>query len=127
MSDLDRLIDEALEDEAQALLEQLERQPGFFERAFGTFRGPGGWANLIVMIAQGVFFILGAWMAWQFYAQSDVLDALRWGLPALMFLIVSPVLKMGLMPVMEANRIARDIRRLELRVERLREERREAV
>lgn len=66
-------------------------------------------------------------MAWKFYQQSEVIDALRWGFPALMFLIVSPVLKMGLMPVMEANRIARDIRRLELRIERLRGEGETAV
>ena len=127
MSDLDRQIRDALEEEEQGLLERLEREPGFFERAFGTFSGPSGWANLIVMVAQAVFFIAGCWLAWRFYQQDSVLEALRWGLPALMLLIVSPVLKMGLMPVMQANRLARDIRRLELRIERVREEGGKAV
>lgn len=127
MSDLDRLIDEALEDEAEALLTHLEREPGFFERAFGMFRGPAGWIHVAIMVAQAVLFLAGVWMAWKFYQQSDLLDALRWGLPALTLVIIASVLKNGLVPVMEANRIARDIRRLELRIERLREERREAV
>jgi len=122
MSDLDTMIEEALDDEEQTLLHSLEREPGFFERAFGTFRGPAGWANMIIMISQAVFFIAGVWMAWQFYQQTEVLGALRWGLPALMLLIVAPVMKMGLMPVMEGNRLARDIRRLELRIERMRHE-----
>lgn len=120
MSDLDRMINDVLEDEEQGLLAELEREPGFFERAFGTFRGPAGWANMIVMVAQAVFFFAGVGFAWKFYQADTVLDALHWALPAVVLLIVGPVLKMGLMPVMEANRIARDIRRLELRIERMR-------
>ncbi|GGE35019.1 hypothetical protein GCM10011367_06820 [Marinicauda pacifica] len=120
MSDLDEMIRNALDDEEQGLLHELEREPGFFERAFGTFAGPAGWANLILMVAQAVFFIAGVWFAWVFYQQDSVIEALRWGLPALVLLIVAPVLKMGLMPVMEGQKLARDIRRLELRIERLR-------
>lgn len=122
MSDLDEMIRNALDDEEQGLLHELEREPGFFERAFGTFAGPAGWANLILMVAQAVFFLAGVWFAWVFYQQDSVIEALRWGLPALVLLIVAPVLKMGLMPVMEGQKLARDIRRLELRVERLRAE-----
>ena len=120
MSDLDEMIRNALDDEEQGLLHELEREPGFFERAFGTFAGPAGWANLILMVAQAVFFLAGVWFAWVFYQQDSVIEALRWGLPALVLLIVAPVLKMGLMPVMEGQKLARDIRRLELRIERLR-------
>jgi len=124
MSDLDRLIKDVLDDDEQGLLAELEREAGFFERAFGMLTGPSGWVNLMIIIAQAVLFFVGVWLAWQFYQQADVLNALRWGLPALLFLIVGPILKTSLVPVMEANRLARDIRRLELRIERARAEER---
>lgn len=122
MSDLDRLIEQTLDNEDAELRRALGEEPGFIAGALGTFRGPFGWANTIIMVSQAVCFLTGAWMAWKFYQADTVLDALHWGLPAIVLLIVALVLKMGLMPVMQADRLARDIRRLELRLERMRSE-----
>ncbi|WP_270375699.1 DUF6768 family protein [Marinicauda sp. Alg238-R41] len=122
MNDLDDMIRNALDDEEQGLLHELEREPGFFERAFAMAAGPTGWVNLLLMGTQAVFFLIGVWFAWQFYQQDSALAALHWGLPSAVLVIVGALLKTSLMPVMEANRLARDIRRLELRIERMRHE-----
>ena len=43
MQDIDRMIEEALDGEEQALFRETAREPGFFEQAFGLLWGPNGW------------------------------------------------------------------------------------
>ena len=44
-TDIDRMIEEALQGEEQALFRDTAREPGFFGQAFGLFGGPNGWVN----------------------------------------------------------------------------------
>ena len=118
MRDLDNLIDEALDAEERELLRSLD-EPGFFNQAFGIFAGPSGWANVIVIVMQAVIFVAGLWAAWHFFQASDPVTQLRWGLPAAVAMIVTLVMKTSLMPRIEANRVLRALKRVELQVAHL--------
>jgi len=114
MDDFDKMIADSLSDEDQAMIEELRHEDGFFKQAFGLFRGPTGWVNWTIIITQTVMFILGVWMAIRFFGAHDVASQLRWGIPAAVILLMGAMLKMSLIPVMQANRILQEIRRLEL-------------
>ena len=113
MSKLDKLIEEALRDEDRAILEATSEQ-GWFELGLGQFRGKLGWVTWVIMLVQTVLFIAGAWCAVQFFATSDVLTALKWGLSGAVLLIVATQLKLSLMPQIQADRILRELKRVEL-------------
>lgn len=117
MQDIDKLIDEALDAEERELLHTLD-EPGFFNQAFGVFKGPTGWMSMVMMFWQMVLFIAGVWAAWRFFEAVDPADQLRWGLPALLLLIFAGMLKMSLVPRMESNRLLRELKRLELQIAR---------
>ena len=119
MREVDELIDEALDAEERELLRTLD-EPGFFSQAFGVFRGPTGWVSMVMMFWQAVLFIAGIWAAWRFFEATDPVTQLRWGLPAMLSLIFSGMLKMALVPRMESNRVMREVKRLELRLARAR-------
>ena len=68
-------------------------------------------------------FVVGVWFAWEFFQASDALDALRYGLPAVTLFVMAIVIKTSMTPYISENRLLTEIRRLELRIERMRSER----
>jgi hypothetical protein len=118
MRSLDDMIDEALDAEERELLRSIGNEPGFFAQALGMFGGPTGWVNAVMMVAQAILFLGGAWAAWHFFEAVDPVGQLRWGLPAAVLLIIATVMKMALLPRMEANRLIRELKRLELQLAR---------
>lgn len=118
MRDGDDMIDEALKAEERELLRKIGEEPGYLQQAIGIFEGRTGWVNLVLMVAQGVAFIAGAWAASNFFAADDVLTALRWGLPAATLLLMSLTMKMAVWPTIQANRVIREIKRMELQMAR---------
>ena len=118
MRDLDQMIDEAMVAEERDLLRSIGEEPGFFRQAAGIFGGPTGWVNVVMMVAQAVIFLVGAWAAWHFFQAIEPVAQLRWGLPAAVLLIVATILKMALLPRMESNRLMRELKRIELQLAR---------
>lgn len=118
MRDVDHLLDEALNAEERALLKSMGEEPGYFRQLFGAFSGQTGWINVVLMVAQTVAFVLSVWFAWRFFTATEALSALHWGLPAAVLLLVSLMLKMAVWPAIQTNRVLRELRRLELRLER---------
>lgn len=116
MRDLDEMIDEALDAEERELLRSIGEEPGFFPQALGIFGGRLGWVNALLMIVQGAAFLGGAWAAWNFFAVDDALAALRWGLPGAVLLLMSLMIKMGMWPTLQTNRLMRELKRLELQI-----------
>ena len=114
MQDIDRMIEEALDGEEQALFRETATEPGFFSQTFGLFGGRAGWVNAVLMAAQTAAFFAGAWAAWRFFQADTALSALHWGLPAAVLVLASLVMKMALVPVMHANRVLRELKRLQL-------------
>ena len=117
MQDIDRKIDAALDAEERELLHSLDEQ-GFFSLAVGVFSGPSGWMSMVMMFWQAIMFIAGVYAAWHFFAATDPVSQLRWGLPAMLLLIFAGMLKMALIPRMESNRLMRELKRIELQIVR---------
>ena len=116
MRDPDQMIDEALNLEERELLRSIGEEPGYVTQALGVFGGRLGWVNMVLMLVQSAAFLGGAWAAWNFFAADETLAALRWGLPASMLLLMSLTIKMALWPTIQANRVMRELKRIELQI-----------
>lgn len=116
---LDTMIDEALNAEERELLRTIGEEPGYFTQVWGLFGGKIGWVTWLLMVVQTVMFIASVYAAVQFFAATEVLEAVRWGLPAAVLLILATVIKLTLWPSLQANRVIHEVKRLELQVARM--------
>jgi len=116
MRDVDNLIEEALEQEEREILSRIGEEPGFFGMAFGLFSGRLGWVNILLMVVQGVTFVAGAYAAWMFFEAADPVSQLRWGLPSAVLLILATMIKMAMWPNIHADRLMRELKRIELQL-----------
>ena len=115
-TEIDRMIEEALQGEEQALFRETAREPGFFNQAFGLLGGPNGWVNVVMMVVQAALFIAGLWAGWRFFEAETALSALHWGLPAAVLVLMALIIKLAMMPELQANRLMRELKRLELQI-----------
>lgn len=113
MSKLDDLIRDALQGENHDVLRETEEM-GWFALGLNLFKGKLGWVTWVVMVVQTVMFIAGAWAAWRFFQETEQLAALKWGISAAVLWIMGLNLKLSLMPQIQADRVIREIRRVEL-------------
>lgn len=113
MDKLDRLIEEALAEEDRAILDQTE-ELGWFALGASQFRGKLGWVTWVVMAVQTTMFVLAVWAGYRFYIATEVLAALKWGLSAAVLALMATSLKLSLMPQLQADRILRELKRVEL-------------
>lgn len=115
---LDEMIDAALNEEERELLNQLGDEPGYFAQAFGLFGGKLGWVTWLMMTAQIFMFAAAVYLAVRFFNAQDTLEALKWGLPSAVLLIQALLIKLTLWPSLQANRVIREVKRLELQIAR---------
>lgn len=113
MDKLDRLIEEALEEEERALLAET-RELGFFTQLGLQMRGRNAWVNWITSFALFVYAGLLLWVGWQFFTATDPLTALKWGLGGGIIVVVIGMLKLYLLGQMQTERIIRELKRVEL-------------
>lgn len=115
MRDVDEILRESISEEERDLLARLP-EPGLLGAAVGLFTGRLGWINGVLMVVQGVAFLAGAYAAWRFFEAGDTYAQLRWGLPAMTLLLMSALLKTMMWPAVHADRVIREVKRLELRL-----------
>ncbi len=113
MTRLDDLIRDALEGEDQVILDET-RELGWFELGLAQFRGKLGWVTWVLMIVQSTLFIIGVWCAVRFFQATEVLPALKWGLSGAVLWITATSLELSLMPQLQADRVIRELKRLQL-------------
>ncbi|MFB3077374.1 MAG: DUF6768 family protein [Lysobacterales bacterium] len=113
MQKLDEMIKEALEGEDRRIIDETE-ELGFFALGLSQFRGKLGWVTWTITIVQTVMFLAGIWCIAQFFQATDVLLALKWGLSGAVLWIIGTSLKMSLIPQMQADRVIRELKRIEL-------------
>ena len=113
MDKLDQLITQSLNDEDRRIVEETA-ELGYFELGLKQFRGKLGWVTWVTMIAQASMFLVGVWCAINFFQASDILMALKWGLSSATLMLAATTLKMSIMPQMQADRILRELKRVEL-------------
>lgn len=119
---LDEMIGKALTDEDRALLAR-HGEPGYLAQAFGLFRGRMAWVMWVAYAAGAIAFVIGAYALWQMVATSEVLSAVKWGVGALFLFQITTLTKAFMGSHMEANRMLRELKRLELQVSLLRADR----
>ena len=120
MSKIDELIGRALTEEDRALLAS-HAEPGYFKQAFGLFRGPMGGIMWLVYFAAGLAFLGGLYAVWHMFGASDALAAVKWGVGSLFLFQVTTMCKTFMGSHMEANRLLRELKRLELQISLLRD------
>jgi uncharacterized membrane protein len=113
MNRIDRLIEEALSEEDRAIAEATAER-GWFALSLDQFRGKLGWVTWVVMIVQTAMFVAAVWCGIEFYGATDTLVAVKWGITAATLALMATVLKLSLMPQIQADRILRELRRVEL-------------
>lgn len=122
MDKVDELIGRALSDEDRELLAHFG-EPGYVAQAFGLFRGRMGWAIAVAYAAGAIAFVVGAYAFWQMATTGDVLSAVKWGVGALFLFQITTLTKTFMGSHMEANRMLRELKRVELQVALLRQDR----
>lgn len=115
MEKLDQLIEEALRESETPHLETFEEK-GWFALGLSQFTGKLGWVTWVIMSVQVGLFVLGAFCAVRFFAQTETLGAVQWGLPALGLILMALQIKLSLMPQIQADRVILEIKRLQLLV-----------
>ncbi|WP_298356719.1 DUF6768 family protein [uncultured Litoreibacter sp.] len=112
---LDDLIKAALTGQDKEILKETE-ELGYFALGLSQFGGKLGWVTWVIMVVQAVLFIVGVWCAVQLFAAVDVLAAVKWGVSSAVTMIMAVQLKLSLAPQMQADRVIREVKRLELLV-----------
>lgn len=120
MDKIDDLIGRALTEEDRALLAS-HGEPGYLAQAFGLFRGPMAWVMWLVNIASGVAFLAGVYAIWRMFGTTDPLVAVKWGVASLFLFQVTTMCKTLMGNRLEANRLLRELKRVELQVSLLRD------
>lgn len=110
---IDELIREALEGEDREIIRETE-ELGYFALGLSLFRGKLGWVTWVLMTVQTVMFIIGVWCAVRFFQAQDVLGAVKWGISGTVLWLMATQLKLSLVPQMQADRILRELKRVEL-------------
>ena len=118
MSKLDQRIEEMLEAEDRALMQQLGEQ-GVFGQVSGLFQGKMGWISVITILVGFVAAIIGFYAGWQFILAEQTISMIRWGALAWASFFSLGLIKMWSWMRMETNRTLREIKRLELQVVRV--------
>lgn len=107
-------IDHAITLEERELLRRIGDDTTHVDKVLSLFEGRSGWVSAVLLAAQAVMFVAGLLLGWRFFQAGDALNAVHWGLPAAVLLIMSLMLKLALWPTMQANRVLLALKRLEL-------------
>ncbi|MBM7069300.1 DUF6768 family protein [Actibacterium sp. 188UL27-1] len=114
-SKLDRMIAEALKGQDREVLKDTQ-ELGYFALGLSQFSGRLGWVTWVIMTFQTAMFLGAIWCSIRFFGATEVLPALKWGLSCGVLLLTALQLKLSLAPQMQADRVIREIKRLELLV-----------
>lgn len=113
---IDELIQQSLSEEDEQLLQDFSHEPGYVSQAFALFTGKLGWVMWLVGIVQLALFVAAVYALIQFFAIEEMLPALRWGVVAVILVQLSVLLRSFMGMHFEANRVLREVKRLELRM-----------
>ncbi len=116
MDKLDQKIMETLEDEEREILEKIGQEQTLPKQALGLFRGKMGWLNAAVLWGHVIFTIGGVYAAWRFFAMTEVLDAVRWGLSAAVLLLAALITRITLIRSMQTNQVLFAVKELKMQV-----------
>lgn len=113
MSYLDIRIQELLT-ETDAHLLRSSQPHGWMGTVRAMRQGKLAWVFWLTWVLQLGFLIIGIWAAFRFFQATEVLSALKWGLSATVLLLGGLQIKVGLAPHIHAERLLRELKRIEI-------------
>lgn len=116
MSRIDDLITETLSEDEAALEHWQQPEPGYFSQAMALFTGKLGWVMWFVGIIQLIFFVGAVYSFIQLWGAGETIEALRWAVITIVLVQLSTFLRGFMGSHFEANRVLRQLARLELRL-----------
>lgn len=117
MSKLDKMIEEALGAEDRALFSRYGEQ-GLIGQVGEMFSGKMGWWNWLTMLIQLIMLAGALYAAAKFIAVEDIAAMIRWGALAGLLVFAVSFIKLMHWEQMQANRIIREVKRLQLQIAR---------
>lgn len=126
MSDTDKKIIDALDDDDYAFLTKLDADRGMFQQIGDSWKGPlGGWAKLVF----GFTFLLGMLLLYVLYqvahsTEHPVVHAL-WAIAGLTVIVIMGFTKEWMFARMNMLTILREVKRLQVQVALLSEEKKD--
>ncbi len=118
MSELDRMIEEALDAEDRAILDKYGEQE-LLGQVGGLFRGKLGWWIALTSFVQIALFAGAVYAAIQFVRVDDLTHMIRWGGLSAFLMSAVAVIKLMFFMRMQTNDILREVKRVELQLARL--------
>ena len=115
MADIDKQIEEALNAEDRAILDQYGEQ-GLFGQLGTLFQGKLAWFSVIVMIIGTAVTIFGLYAAWKFATGDELVEMFRWAAIAWAAFVTQIMLKLWSWMRMETGRVLREVKRVELQI-----------
>lgn len=119
MDKFDEMISRAMTEEDRALLAR-HAPTGYIPQALGLFRGPMGRTMRLVYAVMLLAFAGAAYALWRVLTAAAPLDAVQWGVGALLLFQMTTLAKSYMGSHLEANRMIRELKRLELQLAMLR-------
>ncbi len=119
MDKFDEMIGRAMTEEDRALLARHGEQ-GYVSQALGLFRGPMGAVMGLVYATVLATFTGTVYAFWRMATAVDTTAAVQWGVGALLLFQMTALTKSYMGSHMEANRMLRELKRLELQLSMLR-------
>lgn len=117
---IDDKIKQELETEAKQLDTILAHEPGLFSMLGQTFKGAlGGWVILVMIVTFAVSIAM-FWSGYQFFFVEHTLEqSVKWGIGLLLSTMVQIAFKMWTFMEMNRQSGIRELKRIELSIERL--------
>jgi len=115
---LDQIIKATLTEEEAAYYDQLDEQH-LVDKVLMLYQGKQNWISIIQTLVMIGTFIVSIYFIIQFYNESEVINMLRWGFAAILFLITGCMIKLYLNNMIVEKSIRRDFKRLELHLSHL--------
>lgn len=117
---LDERIKQELSDEAEQIDHLLENDTGIFSMLVNAYKGSLGRWLVMVFIVGTLITILMGYAGYQFFfIEGDISFKLHWGITLLLATLIQIALKMWSFMEMNRQSSLREIKRLELMVEKL--------
>ncbi len=119
MSKKDDLLQDSDPRKDEERLREVGDEPGYVRQAKGLFSGPMGWVMWVMAIAQIVLLGNAGYALWNLYETDDPLAAMRWAVVAVVLVQIITFLRGFMGTHFEANRVLRELKRVELRLIRM--------
>lgn len=117
MSKLDQMIEDALGEEDRALFQRFAER-GLMGETAALFTGKMGWWNILSSLIQLALFAAAIFAAMKILTLEDPVLVMRWGVAAFVLFMAMSAIKLVHWQQMQANRIIREVKRLELQLAR---------